>query len=113
MASIFTKIIKREIPAEFVHEDEICVGIRDINPQAPIHVVIFPKKEIRSLADIQPGDDAILGHMVGTASRIAAKLGLEANGYRVVMNTGRDGGQTVFHIHLHLLAGRPLTWPPG
>lgn len=113
MASIFTKIINREIPADIVHEDEVCIAFRDINPQAPIHVVITPKKEIRSLADIAPADKEILGHLLMTASKIAEKLKIDKSGYRVVINTNDDGGQTVSHIHMHLLGGRALTWPPG
>lgn len=111
--SIFTKIINKEIPAKVVHEDETCIAFHDINPQAPIHIVIVPKKEIRSLADVEPGDEKILGHMLAITSQIARKLKIDESGYRVVINTNSDGGQTVFHIHFHLLGGRALTWPPG
>jgi len=113
MPSIFSKIINREIPADIVFEDEVCMAFRDINPQAPVHVVIIPKKEIRSLADIAPADKEILGHLLVSAAKIAEKLKIDKNGYRVVINTNDDGGQTVFHIHLHLLGGRALKWPPG
>jgi len=113
MPSIFTKIINKEIPAKIVHEDEVCIAFHDINPQAPIHVVIAPKKEIRSLADIEKGDEKILGHLLTAASTVAQKLEIDKSGYRVVINTNDDGGQTVFHIHLHLLGGRALGWPPG
>src|SRR6516165_5699686 len=113
MSSIFTKIIQREIPATIVYEDELILGFRDIAPQAPIHIVIVPKKEIRSLADVGADDEKILGRMMMAASQIAREFKVDKDGYRVVMNTNGNGGQTVFHIHLHLLAGRPLTWPPG
>jgi histidine triad (HIT) family protein len=113
MSSIFTKIIQREIPATIVYEDELILGFRDIAPQAPIHIVIVPKKEIRSLADVGADDEKILGRMMMAASQIARELKVDKDGYRVVMNTNGNGGQTVFHIHLHLLAGRPLSWPPG
>lgn len=113
MASIFTKIINREIPAKIVFEDDTCIAFHDISPQAPVHVVITSKKEIRSLADIEPGDEKILGHMLAATSQIAKKLNIDKNGYRVVINTNDDGGQTIFQIHMHLLGGRALTWPPG
>jgi len=113
MATIFSKIINREIPADIVFEDEVCLAFRDIHPQAPVHIVIIPKKEIRSLADIAPADKEILGHLLVSASKIAEKLKIDKSGYRVVINTNDDGGQTVFHIHLHLLGGRALKWPPG
>lgn len=113
MASIFTKIINREIPASIVHEDDVCIAFRDIQPQAPTHILIVPKKEIRSLADISPEDKTTLGHLLVCASKIAQDLKIDKSGYRVVINTNEDGGQTVFHIHLHLLGGRALGWPPG
>ena len=104
MASIFTKIIQREIPADIVFEDDICIAFRDINPQAPIHIVMTPKKEIRSLADTNPSDEKVLGHMLKSIAEIARQMKVDQNGYRVVINTNGDGGQTVFHIHFHLLA---------
>ncbi len=113
MASIFTKIMSKEIPASIVFEDDVCIAFRDIAPQAPIHILVTPKKEIRSLADIEPGDEQILGHMLKVTSQIAREMNVDKNGYRVVINTNGDGGQTVFHIHFHLLAGRSLDWPPG
>lgn len=113
MASIFTKIIAREIPAKIVFEDDVCIAFHDIQPAAPIHIVITPKKEIRSLADLEAGDEKILGHLLKTASLIAQQLKVDQNGYRVVINTNGDGGQSVFHIHFHLLAGREMQWPPG
>lgn len=113
MATLFTKIINREIPAEIVHEDEHVVGFRDIGPQAPVHVLFVPKREIAMLNDLQPGDEALVGRLVLAAAAYAKAQGFADDGYRVVMNCGRDGGQSVFHIHLHLLAGRALGWPPG
>lgn len=113
MATLFTKIIDREIPAEIVHDDEHVLGFRDIGPQAPVHVLFVPKREIATLDDLQPGDEALVGRLVLAAAAYAKKEGFADDGYRVVMNCGRDGGQSVFHIHLHLLAGRQLGWPPG
>ncbi len=111
--TIFGKIIRREIPADIVYEDDLCLAFRDVNPQAPTHVLVIPKKPIPKLADAQPEDQALLGHLLLTLKDIAAQLGLAESGYRVVINTGGDGGQTVFHLHLHLLGGRSLQWPPG
>ncbi len=110
--TIFKRIIDREIPATLLHEDELCLAFRDVNPQAPTHVLVIPKKEIPSLADADEGDAALLGHLLLTAKKIAVELGLE-NGYRTVINCGRDGGQSVDHLHVHLLGGRALAWPPG
>lgn len=111
--TIFGKIIRREIPADIVYEDDLCLAFRDIAPQAPVHILIIPKKPIVSLADTHfPEDKALLGHLMLIAAEIARKEEL-AKGYRLVVNTGADGGQTVFHLHLHLLGGRSLSWPPG
>ena len=110
--TIFKKIIDKEIPANIVHEDEHCLAFHDVSPQAPTHVLIIPKKEITSLATLTKEDQAVAGHMLLVIQQIAADLGLE-NGYRVVTNVGSDGGQSVFHLHFHLLGGRPLEWPPG
>lgn len=110
--TIFQKIINRQIPADIVFEDELCLAFRDINPQAPVHVLIIPKKAIPSLAQAQQDDQALLGHLLLVARNLAAQLQL-ANGYRTVMNCGPDGGQSVDHLHIHLLGGRSLTWPPG
>ncbi len=110
--TLFQKIIDREIPATIVYEDEHCAAFRDVNPQAPTHVLLVPKKPIASLDDAEPADAALLGHLMTTIRRIAADLGLES-GYRTVVNCGPDGGQTVDHLHIHLLGGRRLTWPPG
>lgn len=110
--NIFQKIIDREIPAEIVHEDDLCLAFRDANPQAPTHVLLIPKKVIRTHADIAPEDAATLGHLHLIAAKLAKELGL-ADGYRLVLNSDEAGGQTVPHLHLHLLGGRSLGWPPG
>lgn len=112
MSTIFAKVINREIPAQIVYEDELCLAFRDINPQAPTHVLVIPKKEIPRLVDAQEPDQALLGHLMLAVGRIARELGVQ-DAYRVVVNNGADAGQSVFHLHLHLLAGRPFHWPPG
>jgi histidine triad (HIT) family protein len=111
--TIFQKIIDREIPAKFVHEDDRCIAIHDVNPQAPVHVLIIPKLLIRRVAEAGPADQALLGHLLLTAAAVAKKLGVAESGYRIVVNNGRDGGETVPHLHVHLLGQRPLAWPPG
>ena len=113
MSTVFTQIINREIPADIVYEDESCLAFRDINPQAPVHVLLIPKKEIVSMATVETGDQAVLGHLMVKASEIASMLGLSEGGYRLVVNTNLDAGQSVFHLHLHILGGRKFTWPPG
>lgn len=110
--TLFSKIIRREIPADIVYEDDRCLAFRDITPQAPVHILVIPKNPILSLADASQDDLALLGHLLLTVSTIAASEGL-TNGYRTVINTGIDGGQTVYHLHVHLLGGRSLSWPPG
>ncbi len=110
--TIFQKIADREIPATFVHEDENCFAIRDINPQAPTHILVIPKKPIPRVAETAAGDEAVLGHLIVTAGKIARDLGLTA-GVRLVINSGKQAGETVPHLHVHLLAGRDLSWPPG
>jgi len=110
---LFCKIIGGHIPGKFLHQDEELVAIRDINPQAPLHVLIIPRRHIATLNDLGPHDDALVGSMQRAAALIAKEHGYSDSGYRTVFNTNRDAGQTVFHIHLHLLAGRGLTWPPG
>ena len=112
MSTIFGKIIRREIPADIVYEDDQCLAFRDVNPQAPTHVLVIPKKEIPRLIDAQPDDEALLGRLVLAANRVARQLGVE-EAYRLVVNNGAAAGQSVFHLHLHLLAGRPFRWPPG
>lgn len=110
--TIFSKIIRKEIPADIVYEDDLCLAFRDITPQAPTHLLVIPKKPIPKLADARAEDKALLGHMLFAVSEIAKEQKLD-NGYRVVINTGEEGGQTVFHLHMHLLGGRSLGWPPG
>tara|TARA_X000000368_G_scaffold239677_1_gene189242 strand:+ start:305 stop:646 length:342 start_codon:yes stop_codon:yes gene_type:complete len=113
VSSLFTKIINREIPADIVYEDEEIIAFNDINPQAPVHVLIVPKKEITTLNDLELDDQEIIGKMFLTAKKLAVKLNIDKTGYRTVFNCNEHGGQTVFHIHLHLLGGRQLVWPPG
>jgi histidine triad (HIT) family protein len=110
---LFCKIIAGEIPGTFVHHDDEVIAIRDINPQAPLHLLIIPRKHIASLNDLTPDDDALVGSMLRRAAALAKAHGYEQRGYRAVFNTNREAGQSVFHIHLHLLAGRGLAWPPG
>lgn len=110
--TIFTKIINREIKADIVYEDEQCLAFRDVNPQAPVHVLLIPKKPVESLDGFEETDADLAAHLLLKVPQVAASLGLE-NGYRTVINTGKDGGQTVFHLHIHILGGRGLTWPPG
>ena len=110
--TIFSKIIRKEIPADIIYEDDLALAFRDVHPQAPVHILIIPKRAIVSLDAATDTDAALLGHLLLTVKRVAAQEGLE-KGYRVVINTGEDGGQTVFHLHLHLLGRRSMTWPPG
>jgi len=110
--TIFSKIIRREIPVDIVYEDDLALAFKDVNPQAPVHILVIPKKPIVKLADAESQDQALLGHLLLTAQRVAAEAGLN-NGYRVVINNGADGGQSVYHLHLHILGGRQMDWPPG
>jgi histidine triad (HIT) family protein len=110
--TIFSKIIDREIPADIVFEDDLSLAFRDVNPQAPTHVLVIPKKEITNIASADDEDAVLLGHLMIAARRVAEQLDL-GGGYRLVINSGADGGQTVDHLHVHLLGGRPLGWPPG
>ncbi len=103
--TIFDKIINREIPAKIVYEDDLCMAFYDIVPQAPVHVLLIPKKFIRSMAEVTDGDQSLLGHMMVKASLVAAQLGLAKDGYRLVVNTNEKGGQTVYHLHIHILGG--------
>lgn len=112
-ACIFCKIARGEIPAARVYEDERVLAFPDINPQAPLHLLIIPKAHIDSLSALAPGDDELVGHILWVAKELAAQKGVAEKGYRVVVNTGSDGGQSVYHLHFHLLAGRSLAWPPG
>ena len=110
--SLFTKIINREIPADIVYEDDLCLAFNDINPQAPTHILIIPKKPIQKLADAVDEDQGLLGHLLLKAKDIANNLEI-GDAYRLVINNGESAGQTVFHLHVHLLAGRAFSWPPG
>ncbi len=110
--TIFLKIINREIPADIVYEDDECLAFRDINPQAPVHVLLIPKKPIPSLNELTSEDSDLLAHLLQVVPAVADQLGL-VDGYRTVINTGAHGGQTVFHLHIHILGGRDLGWPPG
>ena len=111
--TLFEKIIARQIPAKIAHEDELCIAIHDISPQAPVHVLIIPKKSIPRVGAATAEDQALLGHLLLTAGNLAKQLGVSDSGYRIVINSGPDGGETVPHMHVHLLGQRPLTWPPG
>ncbi len=110
---LFCRIIRKEIPASVVYEDDDLIAFNDINPQAPLHALVVPKRHIPTLNDVAPGDDPLVGKMIRRAAAIAADKGHAGSGYRTVFNTNSGAGQTVFHIHLHVLAGRGLTWPPG
>lgn len=110
--TIFTKIINRKIPADIVYEDDLCLAFRDINPQAPVHVLLVPKKPLDMLVSAQAEDQALLGHLLLAAGKIARQLGVDG-AFRLVINNGAASGQSVFHVHLHILAGRPFRWPPG
>jgi histidine triad (HIT) family protein len=112
MSTLFEKIINREIPADIVYEDELSLAFKDINPQAPVHVLIIPKKPIEKLSDANIEDQALLGHLMLVAGKIAEQLNLD-NTFRIIINNGAGAGQSVFHLHLHLISGRPLSWPPG
>ncbi len=111
MSTLFKKIIDREIPADIIYEDKLCLAFNDINPQAPVHILLIPKKEIRSLEQLDKEDQSLMGHLLLKISEIAKEKKLE--GYRVVANTNASGGQTVYHLHFHILSGRNMTWPPG
>ena len=110
--TLFEKIIAREIPAAIVYEDDLVLAIRDINPQAPVHVLIFPKKAIPRIGEAKADDEKLLGHILLKAAEVAKKLDLKG-GYRLVINNGADGGETVPHLHVHILGGRHMAWPPG
>lgn len=112
MSTLFEKIINREIPADIVYEDDFTLAFKDINPQAPVHILIIPKKPIEKLSDAQSDDKELLGHLMLVAGKIASELNLD-NTFRIVINNGAGAGQSVFHLHLHMMSGRPLSWPPG
>ena len=113
MDCLFCKIGNGEIPATILYEDDKVVAFRDVAPQAPVHALVIPRRHIGTLNELDEGDGALLGHMMTTAQRLAVKEGIADSGFRLVMNCNREGGQTVFHIHLHLLGGRSMHWPPG
>jgi histidine triad (HIT) family protein len=112
-ATVFKRIIDREIPADIVYEDDDCLAFRDVSPQAPTHVLVIPKKEIASIDALADDDAALVGRLWVVIRNLARSLGVDQGGYRVVVNTGADGGQSVDHLHFHLLGGRPMAWPPG
>ena len=111
-ATLFSKIINREIPAEIIHEDEHCIAIRDINPQAPLHLLVIPRKPLAKLSDASGEDQQLLGHLMLVANKLAVDEG-HGECYRLVVNNGADAGQSVFHLHIHVLGGRSFRWPPG
>ncbi len=111
--TLFKKIINKEIPAKIIYEDDLCLAFYDINPQAPVHFLLIPKKEIVSMDEVTPDDQSLLGHLMHKAAEVAKQQGLSPDGYRIVVNTNHNGGQSVYHLHLHVLGGRPLHWPPG
>jgi histidine triad (HIT) family protein len=110
---LFCKIIAGEIPADLLHQDEQCVVIRDVNPQAPTHLLVIPREHLESLDDASQRDEPLLGHLLRVGARMANSQGHADSGFRTVINTGAGAGQSVFHLHAHVLAGRPLNWPPG
>lgn len=113
MSCLFCRVIAGELPATLIYSDDTMVAFHDINPQAPVHVLVVPRRHIATLNDLAPGDETLVGAMVRRAAAIAGELGIGAPGYRTVFNCNREAGQSVFHIHLHLLGGRPMRWPPG
>jgi histidine triad (HIT) family protein len=113
MSTIFEKICQGEIPARFVHQDDLCVCFHDVTPQAPIHLLLIPRKAIPRVEQANAEDQALLGHLLLTAGEIARQQGFADTGFRIVINNGSDGGETVPHLHIHILAGRKLSWPPG
>jgi histidine triad (HIT) family protein len=111
--NVFQKIIEREIPAAIVYEDDLVLAFRDVNPQAPVHVLIVPKQAIPRISQVRDEDHKLAGHLLLKAAAVAAKLGLDKTGYRLVINNGPDGGESVPHLHCHILGGRKMAWPPG
>ena len=110
--TIFGKMLKGEIPCKFIYEDDKCVAFDDISPQAPVHFLVIPRKPIAMLSNAEDGDENLLGHLMLVANKVAKEKGLE-NGFRLVINNGKDGAQSVYHLHLHILGGRQMSWPPG
>ncbi|HKQ53243.1 MAG TPA: histidine triad nucleotide-binding protein [Pyrinomonadaceae bacterium] len=113
MDCLFCRIVAGEIPADFIHQDERAVAFRDLNPQAPVHVLVIPRDHLESLDEATLKDEALLGHLLRVAARVANEQGLSEGGYRTIINTGAGAGQSVFHLHLHVIGGRALSWPPG
>jgi len=113
MDCLFCKVVQGEVPAKIIYKDDLVIGFDDINPQAPIHKLIIPQKHISTLNDLTPEDNALVGHMAQTAKKLAKELKIDEDGYRLVINCNKGAGQTVFHIHAHLLGGRSMAWPPG
>ncbi len=111
--TLFEKIAAREIPADIVYEDDLVVAFRDIAPKAPVHVLVVPRKPVARIAEATAGDQPLLGHLLLKATAVAAQLGLAQTGFRLVINNGRDGGESVPHLHVHILGGRAMNWPPG
>lgn len=111
--TIFGKIIRKEIPAQIVYEDDDVLAFKDIQPQAPVHILVIPKQPIAQLSQVTEADQALLGKLIMTARQVATEAGLDEKGYRLVINNGEEGGQTVYHLHLHILGGRRMEWPPG
>jgi len=110
--TLFSRIAEKKIPAQIVYEDDLCIAFRDVNPQAPVHVLLVPRKIIPKLSDASPVDSSLLGHLLSVVPRVATLAGAESD-FRVVINNGESSGQTVFHLHLHILGGRKMAWPPG
>lgn len=110
---IFCKIIKKEIPAKIVHEDDMVIAFEDVNPQAPVHLLVVPRKHIPTLLDLTPEDSQLMGHIFLTANNLAKNKGISVSGFRTVFNCNKDAGQAVYHIHLHIFGGRRMAWPPG
>jgi len=113
MSTIFSKIIAREIPARIAYEDELCLAFHDVNPQAPVHLLVIPKREIPRVAAATSADEALLGHLINVAQNVAKQEGLHETGFRLVINNGPDAGESVEHLHVHVLGGRAMAWPPG
>ncbi len=110
---VFCRILARKIPAKFVYEDETCFGIEDINPQSPVHLLVMPKEHLVTLNDFKPEHEGLLGHLLTISARLAHERGIDSRGYRVVINNGTHAGQSVFHLHVHVMGGRTFHWPPG
>lgn len=110
---LFCRIIERAVPSKIIYEDDQALAFEDINPQAPIHALVIPKRHVESIQEVRSTETSLLGHLLLTCTRIAQEKGIAASGYRIVTNTGRDAGQSIFHLHFHVLGGRPMAWPPG